>query len=178
MIFYTAVEPGTLHTRIVGTQADARAINRDVTRIDIPTGKPELMAWANDMQRQIDVLRDALARAAIDEPNGNSAEILEPAPLPPRITSNEDGPMETVPILAGPETEIMEIDAARLAPIVEQAVERVGELGETAFEAIDAYQARNGVGGSFSRGVHILSVVCAGEHQLTRLLFRARTKTN
>ena len=54
MIFYTAVEPGTLHTRIVGTQADARAINREFTQIDIPIGKPELMAWANGMQRQIE----------------------------------------------------------------------------------------------------------------------------
>lgn len=86
--------------------------------------------------------------------------------------------METAPIRAAPETEIMALDAARLAPIVEQAVERVGELGETAFEAIDAYQARDGIGGSFSRGVHILSVLCAGEHQLTRLLFRARAKRN
>ncbi len=77
MIFYTAVEPGTLHTRIVGTQADARAINREFTQIDIPTGKPELMAWANDMQRQIDVLRDALGRATADERNRNSTEILD-----------------------------------------------------------------------------------------------------
>lgn len=83
MIFYTAVKPGTLHTRIVGTQADARAINREFTQIDIPIGKPELMAWANDMQRQIDELRDALGRAAADEPSGTSAEIREPAPLPP-----------------------------------------------------------------------------------------------
>ncbi|MFC0203335.1 hypothetical protein [Novosphingobium soli] len=178
MIFYTAVEPGTLHTRIVGTQADARAINREFTQIDIPVGKPERMAWANDMQRQIDELRDALGRAAVDEPNGNSAEILEPAPVQARITSNDDRPMETAPILAGPQTEIMELDATRLAPIAEQAVERVGELGETAFEAIDAFQAGNGVGGSFSRGVHILSVLCAGEHQLTRMLFRARKKIN
>ena len=176
MIFYTAVEPGTLHTRIVGTQADARAINREFTQIDIPIGKPELMAWANDMQRQIDELRDALGRAAADEPSGTSAETLEPAPLPHRTTSSDDRPMETAPIRAEPPTEIMALDAARLAPIVEQAVGRVGELGQTAFEAIDAYQARDGVGGSFSRGVHILSVLCASEHQLTRLLFRARAK--
>ncbi|MEG8219604.1 hypothetical protein OSJ57_03070 [Sphingomonas sp. HH69] len=178
MIFYTAVEPGTLHTRIVGTQADARAINREFTQIDIPIGKPELMAWANDMQRQIDALRDALGRAAIDEPSGKSTDVLDPAPIQPRTSSGDDRPMETAPIRAEPETEIMALDAARLAPIVEQAVERVGELGEAAFEAIDAYQARDGVGGSFSRGVHILSVLCAGEHQLTRLLFRARAKRN
>ena len=176
MIFYTAVEPGTLHTMIVGTQADARAINREFTQIDIPIGTPELMAWANGMQRQIDELRDALGRAAADEPSGTSAEIRETAPLPPRTTSNDDRSMETAPIRAEPPTEIMALDAARLAPIVEQAVERVGELGETAFEAIDAYQTRDGVGGSFSRGVHILSVLCTGEHQLTRLLFRARAK--
>ena len=46
--------------------------------------------------------------------------------------------METAPIRAESPTEIMALDAARLAPIVEQAVERVGELGQTAFEAIDA----------------------------------------
>jgi hypothetical protein len=87
--------------------------------------------------------------------------------------------METAPIRAELPTEIMALDAARLAPIVEQAVERVGELGQTAFEAIDAYQARDGVGGSFSRGVHILSVLRAGEHQLTRLLFgRVRAETD
>lgn len=90
MIFYTAVEPGTLHTRIVGTQADARAINREFTQIDIPIGKQELMAWANDMQRQIDQLRDALACAAADGPNRNSAEIREPTPVPPRISSSDD----------------------------------------------------------------------------------------
>lgn len=176
MIFYTAVDPGTLHTSIVGTQADARAINRDFTQIDIPTGKTELMAWANGMQRQIDVLRDALGRA--ERSNGNAAKNFEPEPLQHRRISNDGGAMETAPMIVGPETEIMDLDATRLASIVEQAVERVGELGETAFEAIDAHQAGNGVGGSFSRGVHILSVLCAGEHQLTRMLFRVRTKRN
>lgn len=90
-----------------------------------------------------------------------------PAPVPPPAPAN-DAPKKTL------EEVISEMPAVKLAPLVESTVTRLGELGEAGFEALDDYQGSHGIGGSFSRGVHVLSTLAMGEHQLSRLLFRAR----
>lgn len=89
-----------------------------------------------------------------------------PAPVPP--TPANDAPRKTL------EEVIESMPAVKLAPLAESVVTRLGELGEAGFEALDEYQGSHGIGGSFSRGVHVLSTLAMGEHQLSRLLFRAR----
>lgn len=37
------------NTKIVGTQADAKALNKDFEQIDIPTDKPGLIGWIQQM---------------------------------------------------------------------------------------------------------------------------------
>lgn len=160
MIFYKSkAQDG--RTVITGTQADARAVNKQFEQIDIPTDKAGLMAfaqrWADEefeLNKLIDEMRAQLSRLIAGEPEGSTPSLPQPEPEP---VDN-----------------IMSYGAARLAPVAEQVVERIGELGEAAFEALEGHLNTSGVGGSFSRGVHILSVICTSEHQLTRMLFRAR----
>jgi hypothetical protein len=132
-----------------------------------------------------------LARISELEKIGGSAPAV--APEEPQEQRSEPQPVaepsqDPPPVRPEPEPEPVDYRAAeatmqdlisafgpdQLAPVVEAAMERVGHLGEEAFMALDLYHARNGVGAGFSRGVHVLSTLCMGEHQLTRLLFRAR----
>lgn len=53
MIFYLAVDENG-RSSYVGTQADARAINRNFEQIDVPTDKPSLLVFLNEMQARID----------------------------------------------------------------------------------------------------------------------------
>lgn len=53
MIFYTARNDEN-RLQIVGTQADAKAINKAFEQIDIPTDKAALMAWAQEMFARLD----------------------------------------------------------------------------------------------------------------------------
>lgn len=48
MQFYLAISSDG-QTKILGTQADAKAVNKDFEPIDIPTDKPGLMAWIQQM---------------------------------------------------------------------------------------------------------------------------------
>lgn len=48
MIFYLSVnEEG--HTKIAGTQAEAKAINPEYSQIEVPTDKTGLMGWIQQM---------------------------------------------------------------------------------------------------------------------------------
>lgn len=51
MIFYLAVDENG-HQHLAGTQADARAINKDFEQIDIPTDKAGLMAYVQNLLNQ------------------------------------------------------------------------------------------------------------------------------
>ena len=80
MIFYEAVDQeGYVH--LVGTQADARAINKDFTQVDIPTDKTGLMNYVQQLLRQID---DACVRFTEREENP-PVESVDP----PKITERE-----------------------------------------------------------------------------------------
>lgn len=50
MIFYLTHNPTRLHP----TQADAKAISKNFEQIDIPTSKPELMKFVQELYDQID----------------------------------------------------------------------------------------------------------------------------
>jgi hypothetical protein len=66
-------------------------------------------------------------------------------------------------------------DQPRFDPaLLESQVELLGQLGEEGFDQLEHRQENTGVGAAFSRGVHILSIVASGEHQLARMLFRSR----
>lgn len=123
MIFYRAVDDDGM-THIVGTQADARAINKSFEQIDIPTDKAGLMAYANEMQGQID-------RLNANEPLGVDDTDLqqEPAPLP-----IPDPPQETETVPAPTTTEglidlIRSLDGAPLMEVLHSSIARLGQLG-------------------------------------------------
>ena len=74
MIFYEAID--TLgQTHIVGTQADARAVNKDFEQIDIPVDKAGLRGFVQKLYDQIfDLSRPPADR---DEPQVASAAVYE-----------------------------------------------------------------------------------------------------
>jgi len=82
---------------------------------------------------------------------------LQPAP-----------PLESPPPANDDELEAVKFDAR----VLEAQVERLGELGDRGLDELEHIQTFGGVGGSFSRGVHLLTIVAAGEHQLARLFLR------
>lgn len=64
MIFYLAVNADH-KTMIVGTQAEAKAINKDFQQIDIPVDKAGLMAW---VQMMLDETINVVPEAAPAQP--------------------------------------------------------------------------------------------------------------
>jgi hypothetical protein len=79
VIFYTAVaENGA--TRIVGTQAEARAINKDFQQVDIPTDKPGLMAILQDSFDTIFNLEQQIGGAGASVPAEGSDGSQEQVP--------------------------------------------------------------------------------------------------
>jgi len=173
--FYIATDPETGRKIWGKRQDEAKKIDRDFEKRDVDTSQDGLIQVFQDYEDRIaELTRGMIETAAIGieiasrdtgEPDGSGAaeegstpSLPQPDPEPEIV--QDDG--------------IMGLNASQLAPVVEQAVERLGELGETGFEAMEAYQGQHGIPGSFSRGTHILSVLCTGEHQLTRLLFRSK----
>jgi hypothetical protein len=147
MIFYRTPD-GAWHA----TQAAARAIDRRFEQVEVPTDKPGLLEFLNQ-KRGSDTMHEAGAAASEDPVD---IEMMEPA-VPPEAALNP-----------------VNMSADELAQLLGPAVERLGELGEEGFDALEAHQQSTGVGAAFSRGVHILTVVAAGQHQLMRILSRRR----
>lgn len=77
MIFYLATEPGG-RERIVGTQADARAVSPSFVQTDVPTDKAGLMAYVQDLMDKA-----AEAPAPDPEPDAAPSEEAPPPPCPP-----------------------------------------------------------------------------------------------
>ena len=128
MIFYQAVDPATLHTTIIGTQADARAINADFTQIDIPTDKAGLMAWANDRQNEIDVLRDQLAT----EPDSEY--------VPTQATDeSEERPFSSVEISEA----ILDLEGDDFDRVLKTTVSRLGTLRAQGYAGLEALRKRD-----------------------------------
>lgn len=159
MHFYTAIDRATGRT-IWGRRKDAAArLDKDFERHEIEISQDALISRFQAYEDRISEL----------EIRCRSIDAHDEADVAPQAR-------EMALPGAADEPAIMRLDADRLAPFVDQAIERFGELGEQGFIALDAYHAGHGISGSFSRGVHMLSVLCTGEHQLTRLLFRSRSQ--
>ena len=74
MIFYLAVNADH-KTMIVGTQADAKALNKDFEQIDIPVDKAGLMAWVQMMlDETINVVPEEAPAQPAEEPTSRSVE--------------------------------------------------------------------------------------------------------
>lgn len=162
MIFYTAIaEDGT--TQLRGTQADARAVNKQFEQIDIPTDKAGLMDFVQQLYAEIDELRRDIA-----------VEVgAEPAPAP---SAQPVAPPAPPPSPAEPD-ELPDEDEDKFdARILEEQVGALGLMGVEALDRFDGWMERVGVGAAFSRGVHLLNVICSQEHQLAKLFLRDKMK--
>lgn len=168
MIFYTAIaDDGT--TQLRGTQADARAVNKNFEQIDIPTDKAGLMAFVQELYAEIDELRrDIAVEVGAEIASGHSgpdAAAVPEAPTPPPETAplptNDDDPIE---------------DEGLNIPVLESQVSALGVVGGAALDLFDGWETRVGISPAFSRGVHLLSIIASGEHQLASIMLRERRK--
>jgi hypothetical protein len=174
VIFYETINGAGLK-QLAPTQADARAIDRSFVQVDLPTDKAGYMGYVNRLLARISELENQIggsAPAVAPEATPNREEVT-PAVAPGMA---EEPPVRPDPEPAVPiEDQITHFGPTELAPVVERAVERLAELDEDGVVALNMHQSLQGVGVSFSRGVHMLSVVAAGEHQLGLLLRSKKT---
>lgn len=144
--------------------------------LEIETDKDSLIDRFNAYEERIEQLQ-----AELNSSDGTLAatvplpEVEAPPPSAAPRTDEADMKRKLALSLRGMETDaieekIQEAKGAPLARFVEATVSRLGELGEEGFDFLEENQTLTGVGSSFSRGVHILSVVAAGQHQLARVL--------
>ena len=91
MIFYVAFNENG-HRELVGTQADARAINKHFEQIDIPTDKGGLQSYVQTLMRHLDVADETIKRLARSRPAPNPereqevpAELITPLPAPVQV---------------------------------------------------------------------------------------------
>lgn len=122
----------------------ARELGGTCTPIDVPATKVALIPFLNELEA-----RQVAPPATIGE--------LEASP-----------PLESPPPANDDDDEAVKFDAR----VLEAQVERLGELGDRGLDELEHIQTFGGVGGSFSRGVHLLTIIAAGEHQLARLFLR------
>lgn len=83
MIFYIATDENG-QRQLRGTQADAKAVNKNFEQVDIPTDKTGLMAYIQDLFTKID--GSAPVEAPEVEPSDGEAELpAEPAVRTPPV---------------------------------------------------------------------------------------------
>jgi hypothetical protein len=204
MIFYHALdEQGHLH--ILGTQADARAINKRFTQVDIPTDKAGLQAELQRLYAYIDELKDKTA--TVVEPEKPVAITLDGEVIarfdtvaeaedflgtsatidPDRLEAGDygiDAPEEMVnpPVKVSQapppaNDELPDEDEERFdARILEQQVDALGMLGAEALERFDGWSELTGISPAFARGVALLNVVCTDQHSIAKMFLRDRLK--
>lgn len=84
MIFYVALDENG-HRQLRGTQADARAVNKQFEQIDIPTDKAGIMAYVQELFSQVDGVPHPLVQMVqLDEELGlyDDEKVGEPEPAP------------------------------------------------------------------------------------------------
>lgn len=157
--------PSTRRFRRTETEVKKEKLAYEV--VEFETDKDALIDRFNSYEQRIEELEQQIgSREVIEAP--------EPEAQPERVSPSPPAPVPPPEPANDPFENVADLNPGQLAPVVESAVTRLGELGEEGFEALDAFQDTQGVGSSFSRGVHLLNVIAAGEHQLARILFRTR----
>lgn len=167
-------------SRFRRTETEAKKERLKYEVVEYETDKDSLIDRFNGYEERIEALQEQLRGGSplesppAVEPQEEETPELAPDPAP-KLVAPPPAPIPAPPSQLDLRIEAFErMNAAALAPIVESAVERLGELGEEGFEALDEYQERDGVGAAFSRGIHILNITATGQHQLARVLMRKR----
>lgn len=114
--------------RFVGTQTEAKAEKSAFEVVDVPTIKPELIEYLNarearaeaelqELRDEIEALRARVADAEADQEAHEPEEVTTPTAVP--VAGSRFDLVEAV----------LDLDAARLAPVLSAAIGRLGEIG-------------------------------------------------
>jgi hypothetical protein len=144
---------------------------------EIPVDKDGLKAYVEGLYIEIHTLQIG-GSAPAEAPR----EPQERVPDQPLITLSQD-----LPSVRPSETPVeapQPIPAGLRAPteeglqvaILDAQIEALGESGVDGLEKMSSYQELTGVGANFARGVILLCVLAAGEHQMARLFHREKRK--
>jgi hypothetical protein len=140
---------------------------------DVPTDKESLMEYINRKLAEIYQLETGQVVISSAAPNlgetiASALTVVRPEPQ-----------SQTLPEILASAGEVLssnEISLSFNPQVLEHQVELLGEQGYSALDQLESHQALHGVGGAFARGVILLCVLAAGEHQLARLFQRERSK--
>lgn len=138
MIFYLAIDNNN-QTKIVGTQADAKALNPQFEQIDIPVDKAGLMAWIQQMLNE--TLNAIPPTISEDGPMPEPGPVIELPPEPkPKTAHNKFSPhpvVNEILTLAEIDECIDIFDERRLKQIEQSVALRRQKLASQAAKAAD-----------------------------------------
>ena len=115
------------------TQADARAVDKNFTQTDVPVSKPELLAFLNEQQQEINTLKDLLfgleeAKKTFDDEVDVDQVAEMVGPVPELTTVAEILPPEPVKPSQSVEDMISELTGQKLIRALSAAITRLGEV--------------------------------------------------
>lgn len=142
-------------------------IDPEIYAHDIPTDKAGLQNYVNDLLAHIYKLEIQAQDIGLTEDIPEADEtFFEKAEL----KLPETAPVAPSPPSRGP-------DEHGLVPaILEAQIEALGEAGIEGLDKLNSHQELAGVGATFARGVVLLCVLAAGEHQLARIFVREKKR--
>ncbi len=171
--------------RLVGTQAEAKDLDRNFEQHDVPTDKDGLMAYVNDLLERIDQASGgAQPEGAVVTPELEPASAPELAPPPPRAPQPDEADTRRKLALAlrgmeadAVEEKILEAKGPVFGRFMSAAIGRLGELGRDGFDAYNATRAHGGdaeasvgvkrsarwIPGSDERGLRYLTILLAAD---------------
>lgn len=167
------------NNRYFRTETEVKKAKLPYEVVEFETDKDSLIERFNAYEERLEELHQQLRDGHTAAPQPAVEQEPEPVavsvPSPPQPQAPAQPPAPDTPKRTLEEV-VLEMPAVKLAPLVECAVDRLGQLGEAGFDALVTQQEQTGIGASFSRGVHILSVLASGQHQLALLLRRKKVQ--
>jgi len=137
----------------VGARAASRAreLGGIAEAIELPATKAGLIPFLNSLEQE----HAAALQRALESSAEAPIDASSSSPPAPIDAENDDD------------------DAVKFdARVLEAQVTAFAEAGDRGLDQLEALQELTGVGAAFSRGVHLLTIVAAGDHQLARILRR------
>lgn len=161
MIFYIAVDETYGRKVLCGTQADAKAINKNFEQIDLPTDKAGLQNLYQEALDRIHELEQG-------QPIPNPVIVADEAPDSPAVDPEpieEDNKSEDVPFYERP------FDPAVL-------YNQVSKLGEEPAKNFDRLTSTfiGDIKPGFNRGLNLLNVYACSEYAMDRVFLAGRIR--
>jgi hypothetical protein len=147
---------------------EAAKLDKNYVTVEVDTSQDGLIERFQKYEDRIAQL-DRFAMSVKVQEIGPDRDEFRPEP--------EAAPPPPTPPIAPPVEDEVFDDAPTFSPsILQTQVELLGENPNRGFDQLEEFQEIQGVSAGFSRGVHLLNIIAAGEHQLARVFLRRKKK--